>query len=340
MSGAAVVTLFENLLLGSAFGRLFACNLIDYAASPRCHPAARVQLHEWLDLLRQLHRVRGLADDPPGSALQTYLANSISAKALKDFLDMSAVPVFTLPLADGMTIWPSKLATVVTLDVIEFIAERGWINRQKRHGVRIPRNPSSTAGRRKLAKLATLPPVESRFRLAPGKSLGRKLVWLTPCDPLEAFIGGHPDAADRARDRLGLVHLRRGQALIMLKLDAAVVSALQTGRPTPSDAGVHRRYRWQKGPAWAEGAWGGTIDLERLYSRHGSIVGAAERVSQPIDAGNMARGSGTIEFALLGLVQASRGDIDGALEDVDRYFAGVVQGRRSDAVLRRRIVAI
>jgi hypothetical protein len=338
MPGRRGALTFEKLVLSSPFGRIFACNVLDMYHSAQCQDAARLKVREWISVLRALHAAQRLVDDPPGSALETYLVQCNDAKALDHLLSVKAPLDFHLILADVLPDYPVGLASVATVEVIEEIADpisrRKWIE----HGVRFPRNPYGPGTAAALAKIASLGSSEREFSLGFGRELGRKTLWVTPAEPLEAAIrGAVTPAADRARDILGLVHHGKGRILVTFEFPRSVAVAVASARPSGADAGIHKRYRWQAGPAAQGPAWGGTVDLQRLFDHLPDTLGLAERAHKPVDERALASSGAKLTFTLLGRVEAPRGDIDGVR---DNAFAQILQSGRSDAVLTTMLGAL
>jgi hypothetical protein len=173
----------------------------------------------------------------------------------------------------------------------------------------------------------------SKVSLRDGATLGRPngVLWLTLVDAVEAdmdFAG----AADRVRDRLGLVHYAAGVPLLAVQLEPRVIAGKETARPTFADAGSHRRFKVMADKAVNRRrvSWGFSADLSLLALERKWIDGAPERVACPLRSHDV----GSLSVRFLGETSA---DVGRDPED-DVTFAKRLSIRHKEcAGVRRRI---
>ena len=180
--------------------------------------------------------------------------------------------------------------------------------------------------------------MNAAFVSTPTKPWGGRasVVWFTRRRNLAAALGPRDrgNHAQRGRDRLGLVHHRRGVALAALHFPAQLLRTRTSARPTFVDAADHLRFR-----AWPDGrrarsirAWGYTVDLGALARGERSADGAPERVTRSIQGRDLPE-NGRFEFDLLGVVDEPLGKNP----DADEAYAGRLLGGMSVADLGGRL---
>jgi len=173
------------------------------------------------------------------------------------------------------------------------------------------------------------------------RTIGRRggVLWVTPAKDVKKDMVG-PGAADRVRDRLGLIHRVAGEALLAVHLPSISIKAEESGRPTFADAAGHARFKTRPDRARnrRRSTWGYTLDLERLAGGERSLDGLPERVVLAIPAGRIGR----LQVRPLGHLTLTRGAASAA-RGVDDHesFAGRLGTRHGGpAGLRGRIGAL
>jgi len=145
-----------------------------------------------------------------------------------------------------------------------------------------------------------------RVALKDGATLGRPggVVWLTLSHTLVADIAS-VDAADRVRNRLGLVHHASGVALLAIRIESGVMAGKKVGRPTFADAGSHRRFRSMadKSVNRRRKTWGCSVDLSLLAGGEKWVDGVPERVACPLSR----REAVSVEIRYLGETRTDLG---------------------------------
>lgn len=125
----------------------------------------------------------------------------------------------------------------------------------------------------------------------PGARLGglidRPFFWITKANNIDDILRSdieEKDIADKIRDRLGLVHHKKGVLLIEIRISGDKLRTSKHARPTIAEACTHLRFKAIPDTAGnLFHKWGWTADLERFAEGHDNIDGAEERVVEPID---------------------------------------------------------
>ncbi len=166
-----------------------------------------------------------------------------------------------------------------------------------------------------------------------GKTLGRRtgLLWITQRKEVEPYIN-FTDAADRVRDRLGLIHYKSRRRLLRLRIRPTMLAGKSVGRPTFADAGSHRRFKAaaDKAANRRRQSWGFSADLSLFEGGAKWIDGAPERVVCPLKTEDVE----SVEIQYLGEVSITRG----SAPNDDEAFAQRLSVRHGYAGgVRRRI---
>jgi hypothetical protein len=155
-----------------------------------------------------------------------------------------------------------------------------------------------------------------------GKQL--RLCWFSRRSLLDDALSGYsarfrrnesPKKGNSVRDRLGLVDIGAGRALVMITFPGKVlVGGPKSAQPTAIDAGLNRRFAAkQPGSGYEENRgrqWGTTIDLEMLAERRHELCGLPERVS-----GHIAIDGGSFVPRYLGKTNHTRGELPADNDD-------------------------
>ena len=167
-----------------------------------------------------------------------------------------------------------------------------------------------------------------RMRIEPGRTLTNPfagpdgILFFTDASTLLTLLNSQEFSkkADSARDRLGLVHLRKGPQVAAVVFPSPLAeNRPDRGRPTAVDAGGNSRFRCEVSDGGWEPGWGRTADLERLAA---GLSGLPERICGPFPWNET--GQVEVEVHLLGSVRLPRGDPQG-VGDTD--FADFLEGR-------------
>ncbi|MCI0623351.1 MAG: hypothetical protein L0387_17115 [Acidobacteria bacterium] len=171
-----------------------------------------------------------------------------------------------------------------------------------------------------------------------GATVGRpgRVLWLTPVKNIEAdLVNG---AADRVRDRLGLINYNDlGVALLALRLPGTVIASTVNGRPTFADAGSNARFKTRADTTAnrRRSAWGHTADLDKFARSMRVIDGLPERISRPLISDDVR----TLPVAPLGRISVVRGTTSGS-DDHDTFAKRLSTRHGGVNVIRTRMLAI
>jgi hypothetical protein len=197
--------------------------------------------------------------------------------------------------------------------------------------------PSRSGDTTWIGKIASLPEGDRQFKIQPGKSHGRPLVWFTRREEVEGLrgrVGTGGNFADLLRDYLGLIH--HGPALwnssepnhlFALHYSSSVALDAGHSRPSVIDGIDNRRFKARTKPP-KKGPWGKTVDLD------GFKQGGSERVLLSLQEERFVGGA-TLTMEYIGVVSGTRGLVSKI--DDDPTFVKLVGRRRDIAPLIRAI---
>jgi hypothetical protein len=178
--------------------------------------------------------------------------------------------------------------------------------------------------------------ISQTVRIGHAKCIGSpfipdKVVFLAPFDDVSPLLA-NASKANAVRDRLGLVHRKRDDELVLLELPGKDLAVLQQGRPSFVDAGSHRRFKAVASNAVNQGKadWGFTLDLEGFANTGAPTDGVRERVCEQISADRVS----SIRLHPLGRVtSADRGT--SPMDDNEAYAKSICGGRSLEAIATR-----
>jgi hypothetical protein len=152
---------------------------------------------------------------------------------------------------------------------------------------------------------------------------------------IEPFLLG-TDKANEVRDRLGLLHRKKTQELVMLEMQVSELADLPQARPTFVDAGMHQRFQAIANHPTnrSKKDWGFTLDLAKFANTSIREDGLPERVVARIEVHDVS----TIKLYPLG--QITDEDRGTTTTDDDTKYAECLLGTRSQADILSRIKAI
>ena len=201
-------------------------------------------------------------------------------------------------------------------------------------GIDLAARPGEIAYRRLVAvadktwSLATRP---GRTITNPARPV-RAIMYYTKAVPLVTELNSvvFGERADLVRDRLGLVHCDKGDRLVLLTFDSALVEARpDRGRPTAVDAAGHARFVCDIPGNHGVDGWGQTADLAQFSGGRGICCGLAERVCGPFPRDSSV--SVEVRLRVLGAVQLPRSDgpnqgDDKFLDALERLYQTLAPG--------------
>lgn len=310
---------FEEAVTATDRGNIIANNLLD----SQIHGIIdEPTLGEFLDLWEQVFQILETRSslDIPGALVDAVdavadpiqLQTSFGISSTRDFRFLRIVAPTT-----------SSLATVTLAGLVDKVCDRASEERFALEGISFPFNVTTTGGAPQARLLERLAPSERTFTIG-ASGLGNRPLYVTTRDDLEAAVGGLPrdDAADRARDLLGLVHRAEGDVMVTLDIPDNAMPGRRICRPTFLDGGNSRFMSVPRdAPDLAE-EWGWTFDLRALFTG-GRCAGLPERIcdSEPV-AGFVGE---TSLFEPLGIARVPRGDPLGTYDA--EYSTFLAQGR-------------
>lgn len=155
--------------------------------------------------------------------------------------------------------------------------------------------------------------------------------WHTNPETFEKIMTAVPATqAERARDWLGLIHIKKDAALVAITIPPeAIAGAGSVKRPTFVESGDHPRFR-----SWIDVTtpdWGRTVDLHALASARPDTMGGEERVASPIPFPALDR----INARLLGIVSNTHEETQS-----DGTFMSLIMRGRSENVLRQELLQL
>jgi hypothetical protein len=151
---------------------------------------------------------------------------------------------------------------------------------------------------------------------------------------------GPAQAAEQARDELGLIDYGRGAFLLRLSFSAASlgkISHCETARPGFSDLGNSRfrvRHASAQATSYAKQGWGATVHLKKLAESYTDVAGAPERVTTALPLAMLEE----VRLELLGEVASRRGAT--AADDDQAHLRRLLNGRASEDIKTYLINAI
>lgn len=232
----------------------------------------------------------------------------------------------------------TELTTVIPVFVFKFIIHKKDMDRLHSQGVEFPSDEWQPWNEEAINSLMNLPDAHRKIRIDAGKTISKHLLWYTIKKGFENALLKGTDYADQVRDALGLVHHEQGKILIALHLSGNALKYVNSGRPTFSDAGIHKRFktRADKLTNKQRKAWGHTADLGHFASGKPCVDGLPERIAEPI-GNNALIDSPEVHFTPLGKVKMSRGN---TVNDNDQCFVAHLLKSRSVDKLKQTILSI
>lgn len=327
---------FVDFLLSHSLGQIVICNILDGHEDGLVQTTTVKNYFEWWI---------ALCDDKELETIEATIGamNSLTPIGYPPELaeKRGRIPQFLF----ACRVKPKKSSSSDTLaNVIKF-TDLGYSvdsDDLKDRQIEIPLVRHSDWANRIANRLLALSSEERVVKLKDGGQIGAAVLWVTRGSDFDKAVGAAismNNAADRARDVLGLVDHKPDDILIVLQLPWKVMEVMESERPTFMDAGSHRRFqavaRLQKNRR--RSAWGCTVDLARLSDKSANADGLPERVRRPVK-GNELGPERTFGFSLLGQVAIDR-DTDPPL-DGDNAFAQFLMRGRTTETLRKSVLDI
>ncbi|WP_116811956.1 hypothetical protein [Steroidobacter cummioxidans] len=205
-----------------------------------------------------------------------------------------------------------------------------------------PTNPSEMQHAVHVVRLVTAMPGWHAPHATLGQPIAAANCWLATDGVIEEDItprySRSPTPADRARDKLGLIHHGKGVHLLAYRFSGhslTSMSDVQLARPTFADFG-NSRFRvmpnCKRSRDMSARGWGCTVDLALLsQERRKTIAGSAERITRSLPL-NQLDG---LEVRYLTMTTQSRGR--GAREN-DRAFLDQLLEKRRSLIKRKGVI--
>lgn len=319
------ITAFVKLLSSSPRGRIVICNIIDGLKVDLIDEDFVRDLMDWWSALFNWRRKTETGFFISDDSIMGTLDLLLSSDQPSGFRTGRSKPNFRLKskhIARGEH--TTRYAHVINASFFYGELLDGDTRKQlARKGKLVLHREPSHHGKIRRTKLLAKQ-LNSLYRL--GRS--GEVVFLTPAEGI-SNIEQKANAANGARDLLGLVHKNHGEDMIALAFECPSLSAGLLVRPTVADAGSHRRFKTvadhQKNQT--NKSWGFAADLEQFAAGKPNLDGLRERVVKPISFSELIN----IELIPLGKTDGSRGMSKNNDDDFE-FSKRLMAGRTIDAI--------